>query len=308
MDHVKKQLFLIHGSALLAMFFWGMSYIWMKQVFVHIGPATTILIRLLISSVFLFILLKLMRKTERIYKKDAGILFLAALLNPFLYFIGESFGLQLVSPTISAAIIATIPVFTPVFAYIFLKEKLSWLSIAGLIISFAGILVMLVLKDFTFSASPDGILLLFGAVASAVFYGLLLKKLTLRYKPLTIVWLQNSIGILYFLPVVLLKEGKAISDIQLTFPIIQNLILLGIFASSLAFVFFTYAVSKIGISRTNIYTNMIPVFAAFFSYYILNEQITSEKIVGIALVITGVILSQKRKKKIPLLFKTHESI
>jgi drug/metabolite transporter (DMT)-like permease len=305
---VKKQLFLIHGSALLAMFFWGMSYIWMKQVFVHIGPATTILIRLLISSVFLFILLKLMRKTERIYKKDVGIIFLAALLNPFLYFIGESFGLQLVSPTISAAIIATIPVFTPVFAYIFLREKLSWLSIAGLIISFAGILVMLVLKDLTFSASPDGIPLLFGAVASAVFYGLLLKKLTLRYKPLTIVWLQNSIGILYFLPVVLLKEGKEISDIQLTFPIIQNLILLGIFASSLAFVFFTYTVSKIGISRTNIYTNMIPVFAAFFSYYILNELITSEKIVGIALVITGVILSQKRKKKIPLLFKTHESI
>lgn len=290
------------------MFFWGMSYIWMKQVFVHIGPATTILIRLLISSVFLFILLKLMRKTERIYKKDVGIIFLAALLNPFLYFIGESFGLQLVSPTISAAIIATIPVFTPVFAYIFLREKLSWLSIAGLIISFAGILVMLVLKDLTFSASPDGIPLLFGAVASAVFYGLLLKKLTLRYKPLTIVWLQNSIGILYFLPVVLLKEGKEISDIQLTFPIIQNLILLGIFASSLAFVFFTYTVSKIGISRTNIYTNMIPVFAAFFSYYILNELITSEKIVGIALVITGVILSQKRKKKIPLLFKTHESI
>ncbi|PKP50774.1 MAG: EamA family transporter [Bacteroidetes bacterium HGW-Bacteroidetes-1] len=305
---MKKQLFLIHGSALLAMFFWGMSYIWMKQVFVHIGPATTILIRLLISSVFLFILLKLMRKTERIYKKDVGIIFLAALLNPFLYFIGESFGLQLVSPTISAAIIATIPVFTPVFAYIFLREKLSWLSIAGLIISFAGILVMLVLKDLTFSASPDGIPLLFGAVASAVFYGLLLKKLTLRYKPLTIVWLQNSIGILYFLPVVLLKEGKEISDIQLTFPIIQNLILLGIFASSLAFVFFTYTVSKIGISRTNIYTNMIPVFAAFFSYYILNELITSEKIVGIALVITGVILSQKRKKKIPLLFKTHESI
>jgi len=249
-----------------------------------------------------------MRKTERIYKKDVGIIFLAALLNPFLYFIGESFGLQLVSPTISAAIIATIPVFTPVFAYIFLREKLSWLSIAGLIISFAGILVMLVLKDLTFSASPDGIPLLFGAVASAVFYGLLLKKLTLRYKPLTIVWLQNSIGILYFLPVVLLKEGKEISDIQLTFPIIQNLILLGIFASSLAFVFFTYTVSKIGISRTNIYTNMIPVFAAFFSYYILNELITSEKIVGIALVITGVILSQKRKKKIPLLFKTHESI
>ncbi|MDO8897093.1 MAG: EamA family transporter, partial [Bacteroidales bacterium] len=54
-------------------------------------------------------------------------------------------------------------------------------------------------------------------------------------------------------------------------------------------------VSKIGIARTNIYTNLIPVFTALFSYFLLGEIITFDKILGIALVIIGVILSQKRK-------------
>lgn len=289
------------------MLFWGLSYIWSKQVFAYLEPGTTVFFRLIISSVFLAFILWISGKFQKIQAKHFKLFLLGALFNPFLYFVGESYGLNLVSPTISAVIIATIPVFTPVVAGIFARERLNVLSILGLLVSFAGVLIMLIEKDFSLAASPAGILLLFGAVASALIYGLILKRTTLLYSSLTIVWGQNTIGIVYFLPLAL-TETNGFSSMETSGNIWLPLVLLGVFASSLAFVFFTYSVGKIGISRSNIYTNLIPVFAAFFSFTILNETLLPSKIAGIIMVAGGVLLSQAPQKNLFLKkIKSHET-
>jgi drug/metabolite transporter (DMT)-like permease len=295
---MNKTLNSAHLSALAAMFLWGISYIWMKQLFDYLEPASILFFRLVVSSVFLYFVLRLMGKLERIKKEHYALFLLSALLNPFLYFMGESHGLQLVSPTISAVIIATIPVFTPVFARFFLKEHLSKLNIAGLIISFAGVLMMLVMKDFSLSADPFGVLYLFGAVASAIVYGIILKKLTLLYNALTIVWIQNFIGLFYFIPVILYKETDTLLYMPFSSQVILPILLLGVFSSSLAFVFFTRSVRSLGIARTNIYTNMIPVFTVMFSYFLLGELQNGQQFFGMMLVISGVIISQTKKRKV----------
>lgn len=287
-----------HLSALAAMFLWGISYIWMKGLFDDLEPASILFFRLVVSSVFLYFVLRLMGKLERIKKEHYALFLFSALLNPFLYFMGESHGLQLVSPTISAVIIATIPVFTPVFARLFLKERLSKLNIAGLILSFAGVLLMLVMNDFSLSADPFGVLYLFGAVASSIIYGIVLKKLTLLYNPLTIVWIQNFIGLFYFIPVILYKETDTLLNMPFTGEVILPILLLGVFSSSLAFVFFTRSVRSLGIARTNIYTNMIPVFTVMFSYFLLDEMQTGRQLFGMMLVISGVVISQTKKRKV----------
>ena len=295
---MNKTLNSAHLSALAAMFLWGISYIWMKQLFDYLEPASILFFRLVVSSVFLYFVLRLMGKLERIKKEHYALFLLSALLNPFLYFMGESHGLQLVSPTISAVIIATIPVFTPVFARFFLKEHLSKLNIAGLIISFAGVLMMLVMKDFSLSADPFGVLYLFGAVASSIVYGIILKKLTLLYNALTIVWIQNFIGLFYFIPVILYKETDTLLYMPFSSQVILPILLLGVFSSSLAFVFFTRSVRSLGIARTNIYTNMIPVFTVMFSYFLLGELQNGQQFFGMMLVISGVIISQTKKRKV----------
>ncbi|MCK9292119.1 MAG: DMT family transporter [Bacteroidales bacterium] len=293
----------VHISALLAMIFWGMSFIWSKQVFTELGPGTTIFFRLIISSPFLMLLLYLSGSFQKIRRTHYKLFLLTALFNPFLYFVGESYGLNLVSPTISAVIIATIPVFTPVATWLFTNERLSWLNLAGIFVSFIGILIMLVEKDFSLSASPTGILLLFGAVASSVIYSLIVKRTTTYYSALNIVWIQNTIGILYFLPLFLI-ETKAATAVHFSTAILPPLLLLGTLASSLAFVLFTYAIGKIGVSRSNIYTNLISVFTAFFSFLLLGEHLAIIKIAGIGVVITGVMLSQLPQKSMQTLNKT----
>jgi drug/metabolite transporter (DMT)-like permease len=100
-----------------------------------------------------------------------------------------------------------------------------------------------------------------------------------------------------FLPLFLIFERHSIENVQFTPTIISSFLFLSIFASSLAFVFFAKTVKEIGMSKANIYSNLIPVFTAFFSYLILAESITNQKIIGIILVIGGVYLSERNKAK-----------
>ena len=78
---------------------------------------------------------------------------------------------------------------------------------------------------------------------------------------------------------------------------ILNLGYLAIFGSSLASIFFTYCIRNIGATRTEIFTNLIPVFTAIFAWYMLGEELGPKKIIGIAVVLTGLFLSQMKSRK-----------
>ncbi len=278
------------------MLIWGMSFICTNIVLKYYSPITIISLRLVISSLLLFFIIYLMGRKQKIKKKDMKLLLLSALFQPFLYFIGETFGLELVSPTISAVIIGTIPVFTPIAAYFLLHEKLSKLNIAGFAISFIGILVMIFKKDFSLSTDPKGIAFLGLAVFGAVGYGMVIKNLANKYDSLTIVANQNLIGAFMFLPIFFIFDFKEFLTVQIEPELILNLLLLAVFGSTLAFIFYTTVVREIGVSKSVIFTNTIPVFTAIFSYLILSEIFTETKILGMIIVIAGVFLSQINNK------------
>ena len=282
----------IHIVAFISMFFWGMSYVWSKIVFRTYSPLTTIFFRLVISFVVLIIFGYITRQLKSVRKEDRWLFLGSAFLNPFLYFIGENFGLSLVSASLSSIIVATIPVFAPFAAYYFFRERLRPLNVIGLIISFAGLLVIILNKEFHLAASLWGILLLFLAVFSAVFYVVALKKLTRKYNPLTIITWQNMIGSFYFFPFFLFIDGPTFVTIHPGILTVSSLLLLGVFASSVAYVLYTYVVKYLGVIKSSLYTNLIPVFTVIFSFYILGEQFSLKKIVGMIIVIIGVILSE----------------
>jgi drug/metabolite transporter (DMT)-like permease len=287
----------IYPIAILSMIFWGMSFVWTSIVFKYYHPITTIFLRLIISSILLAAFILITKKFEKLKKEDRGLLLISALFNPFLYFLGENFGLKNSSPTISSVIIATIPVFTPMVAFFTLKERLPWLNTAGIIVSFLGIGIMLINPDLSLNASPIGVICLLGAVASAVTYSVFLKKLTSKYSALMIITYQNIIGILYFLPFFLIFDFRHFMTVRPNMELISSLLQLSLFASSAAFIFYTMTVKEIGISRANVFTNLIPVFTAIFSAIFISEIFTVTKISGMAIVIVGVMVAQVRKHR-----------
>lgn len=297
-DSLMKNSYKIYLFALLSMLFWGFSFVWVKVVYAHeYRPIMTIFIRLVISSVILFLFVKIARKEQKIEKADYGKFVLLSFFQPFLYFMGESFGLTLVTSTVAAVIVSTIPVITPVFSYAFLKERISPFNLAGMLISFAGILLMVVDRDYNFAASPLGIILEFSAVLAAIFYSIVVKKLAYKYSTFTIIKTQNFLGALFFLPLFLIFDFNQFISVRPDAELIYSMILLSVFASSGAYLLYIPVVKELGINKANMFTNIIPVFTAITSFFVLSEAFDLNKIAGMAVVISGVIVSQIYKKK-----------
>lgn len=287
----------VHIAAVLSMIFWGFSFLLSKTVFEYYTPLTTIFFRLVISSLFLIGLVILTKQIEKIDRQDMWLIIGSAFFNPFLYFLGENYGLNLVSVSISAIIIAIIPVFTPFVAFKIFGEKLSAVNIFGLIISFAGLILILFNRQFELDASPLGIALLFLAVFSAVIYTVYIKKLSDKYKPITIITWQNLIGALLFMPLFFIFDFKGVIQVKPNMIAVYSLLGLGILCSSLAYILFIYAIKYLGISKSNLYTNLIPVIATVAAYFILKEDFTVIKAIGVGVVLLGVMLSQLDKTR-----------
>lgn len=280
----------------LSMLFWGLTFVWTSIVFDYYNPITTIFLRLLISTVLMFAGLKIFGYLEKINKSDYLLFMVSALFNPFLYFLGENYGVKYSSPTISAVVIAVIPVFTPILGYFALRERLTAINIIGMIVSFLGVLLILLKNDFSLSVQPLGVIALSVAVITAIIYSLLLKKLAGKYSAFFIIAVQNLIGLIYFLPLFLVFEWNEFILVKPNFKLIASLVQLAVFGSSLAFVFYTIGNRELGVSKTNFFTNLIPVITAVFSFFVLGEVFNMQKIVGIMVVILGVILSQLQGK------------
>lgn len=292
MNPGEKSLIKYYVYIVLSMLFWGMSFIWSKIALNEFEPITLIFFRLVLSAIVLTLIVRLSRNTEKIAKADRKWFLLLALAEPFFYFLGENFGLQYVSPAVTSAIIATIPLVTPLVAFLFLRERIDKYTITGIFISFAGIIYMLVNRDLSLNASPKGIALLFLAVFSAVAYTFFIRKLANKYKAITILLWQNIIGAIYFLPFFMAFDFAQVLTIRPSTSSVMAIVQLSIFASGLAFWLFIIVVAKLGMVKANIFTNLIPVFTAVFAYFIIGELITLQKVTGIILVITGIVVSQ----------------
>ena len=286
----------VDGAVIISMLLWGMSFVWTAVALRYYQPITVIFLRLIFSTLVLFIYLKIVGIKTHIKRTHFNLFLISALFNPFFYFLGENYGVKLTSPTISAVFIATIPLVAPIGAWLFLKEKMSRLNILGLIISFGGVLILLLKNDFSFEFPLAGAGALMFAVLSAVIYTIYLKKLSDYYNPFLIIDVQNLLGILYFAPLFGFLEIDDFIQIRPNVELISSILALAVFCSSLAFVAFTFAMREIGVGKTNVFANLIPVFTGIFSFFIIGEELSTQKIIGIVIVITGLFFSQKRQR------------
>jgi drug/metabolite transporter (DMT)-like permease len=279
------------------MIFWSFSFIWFKEANKTFHPITIVFIRLVFSVVLLTTFLILTKNFMKIRKQDRKLFLMLALFEPFFYFLGESFGLTYVSATVCSVLISSIPVFATLGAWLFFKERLKAINYAGIILSFIGVLVFILNSDGSISFNIKGLGLLFLAVISAVGYNLTLSRLVGYYTPVYIVNVQNIIGAVLFMPLFFILDFKHFTGTVFTFEMFKPIIELSLFASCGAFILFAYSVKHMGITKANVFSNCIPVFTALFSFILLGENLTFQNIIGMAIVITGLFLSQMNGRK-----------
>ena len=298
--YMKHNPFKYYIYLFISMFLWGGSFVLTKHLVIDFNPITINFTRCVIASTIFAVFCMIVYKKEfKIAKKDLKYFIGMAFFEPFIYFLFETYSLKYCDASMVSVIIATIPLFVALMAVFMFKEKLSKLNFFGIALSISGIVIML-WHNFMDAQFSFYIFLAFGAVFSTIGYNYFLRKIPTTYSPIVVITWQNILGAIAFLPLVFLVNDSetfvyqyyALADIQnLSF-----LLILSIFCSTIAFMLYIGAMRILGLARTNIFTNLIPVMTAMIAFYILKEEITSYKILGMVIVIAGIFLVQYKRK------------
>lgn len=278
---------------ILANIIWGAALPIYKWTLQDLPPFTFIFLRFFLSALIILpFVIKKLKVSRRDYLDIVLVgIFSVSLQIPLLFF-----GLKL-TPSINAPIIISLePVILMIAAVIFLKEKLSAKLISGVIISLLGVFAIILPPLLTsgFSGSFLGNILIFLAAMCAVVQALVVKRLTVRNEPLTILFWMFFVGALPLLPFVF-KELQTFSLItDLTIQGMLGLIYAIYFSTILAHFFFVYGLKYIKASEVGIFSYVDPIATILVAVPLLGEQLTGAYIVGAMLVFLGIFIAEGR--------------
>lgn len=298
-ENVRQNKTLIYIVSTFAILLWGMSYIWTDKLIAQGIPIFYfVFVRILIAGVVLFLFNAAYGRIKRIQRQDIPKFLLLAFCEPFIYFLCETYGLKLTdSPTLSAMVIATIPIFSIGAGMLFFKEKINAVNVGGMLLSLGGIIMVVMANGELGEHFILGIVFLLVAVIAEVGHASLTKSLAGNYSSQIIVMYQFLIGSVYLLPLFIFK-GMEDFDAQtyLSTDVMYPLICLAVLCSSLAFSLWVSTIKNLGVAKSSIFSALIPVAAALIAWALGHEIMNTRQWIGIAISTLGVVLSQYSKQ------------
>lgn len=287
----------VYLLSVLAIVLWGMSYIWSDRLIALGVPISYFVpLRIFVAGIILLLFNILTKNFRLIARKDIWKFLLLALFEPLIYFFCETYGIKETgSPTISAMIIASVPIFSVGAGVLFFKERISILNGFGIAVTLAGICLVL-LKQGGDEGVPQnfilGVVLLMIAVFSEVGHASLTKLLADGYKPQVIVMYQFLIGTVYFLPFFLTKGIENFDAKLVSWEVLEPILCLAVLCSSLAFSLWAMTIKKLGVGKSSVFLAMMCVATALVAEVIGREHLSLLQWAGVAIAVLGIVLSQ----------------
>ena len=277
----------------LVVLFWGGNFIAAKFAVPHIPPFTITAARFTITSLCLLLLVRLSRGPQQSFHLSDLPLFAVLGATGYVFSTGLFYtGMRVASATEAAIILATNPAITVVLAAIILRERLTLRKIGGLVLAFAGAaLVATGSKGLEISADHTlADLILIAGGASFSLYSVLGKFAMRRYSPLAATAYSVVAGTVLLIPISIVEGGwgpalAAPADAWIA------IVYMAIFSSVVAGVAWYHGIQRIGASRTALFNNGVPVAVMFLAAIILHEAITLDRVIGVTLVISGILLA-----------------
>ena len=280
-----------HLALLGANIIYGANYSIAKAVMPeYVKPFGFIVLRG-IGAVLLFWFFHALLKREKVEKKDFPILIAGAFLgiaaNQMLFFKG----LSLTTPINAAIIMTSTPVLVLLAASLLLKERITLTKITGIISGIIGALLIIVMgKDFSFgSETMPGDLMVFINASLFGVYLVMIKPLMKKYHPLTVNKWVFFFGLLMSLPFGW-SEALEIDWATMPVPILGGVIFVVVGLSFFAYLFNSYALSRVSPATVSIYIYSQPVFATAIAIGLGNDSLTVLKIIAALLIFGGVYL------------------
>jgi len=276
----------------------GGTHIVAKAVVTTVDPPTLTFLRSLLSTAGLLAILFLRRGAPRIERKDwPKFLWLGLLgipINQFFYLYGLSFS----TAANGALLYATTPVFVLLLSKYFLGEKITLPKTLGILLAFAGVVVVIFERGIDFSSEfTFGNVMILIAVAAWGMFTIHGKQMVLKYGAVQTTAVAMTLGMVLFFPFGLLSAMK-FPLTTLSFPHWSGIVYLGLGTSVFGYMLWYYALGRIEAGKAAVFANGQPIFATILALIFLDYQITVAFIVGGVMTLSGVLLTQRTPRAI----------
>ncbi len=274
---------------------WSSSFMWIKLAVQEVGPITLVAFRVLFGLLFGIVVIVFQRVSLRRSFKEWTPLLLLGVTNVAIPFFLISWGEQSIDSAVAAILDATVPLFTILIAhYLLHDDKMTVPKVVGLLIGFAGV-VILMSKDI--GASFGSVLGQLAVVLACVFYAgsSVFARKTTEDTPgiLRSAGPLLSATAIMWLTTFLIERPLKVPHLGITW---IALLFLGIFGSGLAFVLSYYLLHEIGPTRTSMVTYLFPIGGVILGVIFLNEKLSWQLLAGTILVIASLAVVNWKQK------------
>lgn len=273
---------------------------WIKIAIQEVGPVTLVAFRALLGLLFGIAVIWIQRtqlpRTGRAWMP----LLVLGITNIAIPFFLISWGEQTIDSAVASILDATVPLFTILIAHFLLPDdKMTLPKVLGLIVGFAGIIVLMS-KDM--NASSSSLLGQLAVIVASLFYAIssvyarkvtedtpgILRSAGPLVSATAIMWLGTFV----------FESPVHVPQLGITW---VALLFLGVVGSGVAFVMAYYLIHEIGPTRTTMVTYLFPLGGVILGVTFLNEQLTWHVIAGAILIIASLAIANMKSKKLEVI-------
>jgi drug/metabolite transporter (DMT)-like permease len=282
-----------YGELIAVALIWGTGSVAIKIAVEGFPPLTAAGLRLALASALYAPLLWLNRRTAPIpSRRDLPLLLWLAFTGYLLFNVLYFLALDRTTATHAVLVWGAQPIVTAVLAALLIGERISRQAIAGVLISTAGV-VLIVATSLSASTAHGadliGDLMLISMMVSWVFYTVASRTAMQRLSPLATTGYACLLGFAMMLPVTLLGGFR---PEQLADAPLRSWLAVGFSGGVsvvLSYILWNRALLRLGPTRTAVFVNLSPVWGLLMSWSLEGETLTWFHVLGAALIVGGVL-------------------
>ena len=280
---------------ILVSFVWAGSFIVVDITTKEMDPIDLGFLRFLIATPLMILIVVLRKKPLLLPKKELPWLVVLGLTGVTLLYLFQFLGIHFTNAPTASVLINTNVIFIAILSGFFLQETLTRKRVAGIILSFIGVFVIM-FSDISKQALTfdnlfliGGILMLLSAFCWAL-YSFVGKRLLKTYDEFVITTYAFGFGTLLYIPFVILHLGPVLQQTSLNGWL--AVLYLALTCSLFGYLGWYYALKHIDASKAAVFLNFIPLFTILMSFF-LGTSLTWFFLLGAALIIYGVYITQQ---------------
>ena len=267
---------------------WGASFLFIAIGLESLSPGVITLLRVGLGAAVLHLL---PGPAIRIAREDHARIVALSILWVALPFTLFPLAEQHINSAVTGLLNGAMPLFTALFAALFFDRRTTGAQLAGVVVGFAGVILISLPSLGEGSAATGGVVLV---VLATLCYGLainLAAPLQARYGSRPLMARVLALATLWTLPFGL--AGLPSSSVELT-PLIAVSVL-GIVGTGLAFLLMGGLMGRVGATRASFITYLIPVVALVLGVVVQHDHVEELALVGVTLAVGGAVLASRQE-------------